>query len=45
MEDQVALPLIQPVFDVRRHMPTLEKCIGQDQTAFSIGLHLRHVSI
>jgi hypothetical protein len=25
-------------------MPTLEKCIGQDQTAFFIGLHLRHVS-
>jgi hypothetical protein len=44
MEDQVALMLIQPIFDVRRHMPTLKKCIGQDQTAFFIGLHLGHVS-
>jgi hypothetical protein len=44
MEDQVALPLIQPVFDVRRHMPTLEKCIGQDQATLFIALYLRHAS-
>jgi hypothetical protein len=45
MKDEVTLPLIQPIVDVGRHMPTLEKCVGEDQTAFFIGLHLGHVSI
>jgi hypothetical protein len=44
MEDQVTLTLIQPIFDVGRHVPTLQECIGQDQATLLVGLHLWHVS-
>jgi hypothetical protein len=45
MEDQVAFTFIQPIFDVGGHVPTLKKCLRQDQAALFVGFHLGHVSI
>jgi hypothetical protein len=45
MEDQVALPFIEPIFGSRRDVPALKEWIGKDQPALLVGFHLGHSSL
>jgi hypothetical protein len=45
MEDQVAFPLIEPVFGDRRDVPALKEFIRKDQPSLFVGFHLGYDSV